>query len=177
MKRHLGVGRGDRFAVMSCNSHQYLELYHAAFLGAGIINPLNLRLAGSELQHILRDSGTSVVFVDAVFAEHFARNIEAVRSELSIRHVVLIGDGDLPHDIRYEDLISSGEPVVPAEPEETDPVVLMYTGGTTGVAKGALLDQRAELLNLYHIGLSVDFGEGRVYLHQTPMFHARPWRA
>lgn len=172
MRRQLGLGRGDRFAVMSCNSHQYLELYHAAFLGAGVINPLNLRLAGRELQHILRDSGTSVVFVDDVFAEHFSRNIEEVRSELPLRHVVLIGEGDHPHDVRYEDLIAAGEPAVPAEPDETDPAVLMYTGGTTGGAKGALLDQRAEMLNLYHIGLSVDFGEGRVYLHQTPMFHA-----
>lgn len=172
MKGQLGLQRGDRFAVMSCNSHQYLELYHAAFLGAGIINPLNLRLAGRELQHILRDSGTSVVFVDEIFAEHFARNIAEVRAELPLRHVVLIGNGDVPHDLCYEDLISGGEPVVPCEPEETDPVVLMYTGGTTGAAKGALLDQRAEILNLYHIGLAVDFGEGRVYLHQTPMFHA-----
>jgi acyl-CoA synthetase (AMP-forming)/AMP-acid ligase II len=172
MRRNLGLRPTDRFAVMSCNSHQYLELYHAAFLGAGIINPLNLRLAGVELQHVLRDSGTTVAFVDALFAEHFARNIAEVRDELALRAVVLIGDGDVPHDLRYEDLIASGQPAVPDEPEETDPVVLMYTGGTTGQAKGALLDQRAEILNLYHIGLAVDFGDGRVYLHQTPMFHA-----
>lgn len=175
MKHRLGIGPSDRFAVMACNGHEYLELYHAAFLGAGIINPLNLRLAGVELQQILRDSGTSVVFVDSVFADHFARNIAEVRSELAIRHVVLIGggnDSELPHDVTYEDLIRAGEPVVPDEPEETSPVVLMYTGGTTGASKGALLDQRAELLNLYHVGLSVDFGEGRIYLHQTPMFHA-----
>jgi acyl-CoA synthetase (AMP-forming)/AMP-acid ligase II len=141
-------------------------------LGAGVINPLNLRLAGKELQHILRDSGTTVVFVDEVFADHFDRNIAEARDELDIRQVVLIGDGDHPHDVRYEDLIAGGEPVVPQEPEETDPVVLMYTGGTTGLAKGALLDQRAEMLNFYHIGLSVDFDDTRVYLHQTPMFHA-----
>ncbi len=172
MKHQLGLGSTDRFAVMSCNSHQYLELFHAGFLGAGIINPLNLRLAGRELQHILRDSGTMVVFVDEIFADHFARNIAEVRSELPLRHVVLIGDGDFPHDFRYEDLIASGEPVIPTEPDETDPVVLMYTGGTTGVAKGVLLDQRAEVLNLYHIGMTLGFGEQRVYLHQTPMFHA-----
>ena len=134
--------------------------------------PLNLRLAGQELQFILADSGAEVVFVDAVFAEHFARNIAEVRSELPLRHVVLIGDGDVPHDLRYEDLIAAGDPVVPDEPEETDPVVLMYTGGTTGLPKGVLLEQRAEMLNLYHIGLAVGFPEGRVYLHQTPMFHA-----
>jgi long-chain acyl-CoA synthetase len=172
MRNQLGLESGDRFAVMSCNSHQYLELFHAAFLGAGIINPLNLRLAGKELQFILRDSGATVVFVDSIFAEHFARNIAEVRSELPLRHVVLIGDGDAPHDVRYEDLIESGGAVIPPEPEETDPVVIMYTGGTTGRAKGVLLDQRAEMLNFYHIGLAVDFGEDRVYLHQTPMFHA-----
>ena len=174
MRHQLGMLPDDRFAVMSCNSHEYLELFHAGFLGAGIINPLNLRLAGKELQHILRDSGTKVVFVDKFFAEHFVRNIEPVRSELALRHVVLIGDGDgdVPHDVRYDDLIDAGEAVVPEEPEETDPVVLMYTGGTTGLAKGVVLDQRAEMLNFYHIGLAVDFGMERVYLHQTPMFHA-----
>ena len=172
MRHQLGLRGDDRFAVMSCNSHQYLELFHAGFLGAGVINPLNLRLAGKELQHILRDSGTTVAFVDRLFAEHFARNIAEIRSELPLRHVVLIGDGDVPHDLNYEDLISTGEPIAPDEPDETDPAVLMYTGGTTGVAKGVLLDQRAEMLNFYHIGLAVDFGEDRVYLHQTPMFHA-----
>ncbi len=172
MRRHLGLSTGDRFAVMSANSHQYLELYHAGFLGAGVINPLNLRLAGAELQHILADSGTEVVFVDALFAEHFARHIGPVRHELPLQHVVLIGGGDAPHDFRYEDLITDGNPVVPHEPKETDPAVLMYTGGTTGMAKGALLEQRAEILNLYHIGLALGFGEQRVYLHQTPMFHA-----
>jgi acyl-CoA synthetase (AMP-forming)/AMP-acid ligase II len=45
LRRELGVRHADRFAVMSVNSHQFLELYHAAFLGAGTVNPLNLRLA------------------------------------------------------------------------------------------------------------------------------------
>ena len=48
----------------------------------------------------------------------------------------------------------------------------MYTGGTTGLPKGVLLDHRAEMLNLYHIAMAVDLDPGRVYLHQTPMFHA-----
>jgi acyl-CoA synthetase (AMP-forming)/AMP-acid ligase II len=172
MRTELGMEPGDRFAVMSCNSHQFLELYHAAFLGAGVINPLNLRLAGQELQYILADSGTKVAFVDAVFAEHFARNIEPVRADLPLRHVVLIGDGEVPHDLSYEDLLGAGRPIVPDEPEETDAALLMYTGGTTGMAKGVLLEQRAEMLNVYHIGIAVEMSDRRVYLHQTPMFHA-----
>src|SRR4029453_12229849 len=120
MRTELGVRRGDRVAVMSANSHQLLELYHAAFLGAGIVNPLNLRLAGKELQFILADSGTEVAFVDALFADHFARNIAQVRDHLPMRRVVVMGDGEASHDMRYEDLLASGRPVVPDEPDEDD---------------------------------------------------------
>jgi long-chain acyl-CoA synthetase len=164
----LGVGRGDRFAVMAFNSHQFLELYHAAFLGAGVVNPLNLRLAPRELTYILQDSGTRVCFVDPIFAGV----IDQVRSETGIEQVVLIGEGDAPHDLRYEDLLAGAEPLLPAEPEEEDPVVLMYTGGTTGLPKGVLLDQRAEVLNAYHVAMNWGLTEDYVYLHQTPLFHA-----
>ena len=91
---------------------------------------------------------------------------------MPLRHVVLMGDADVPHDVKYEDLIAAGRPVEPDEPAEDDPSVLMYTGGTTGRAKGVLIDQRAEALNLYHIGMTVGFNDDRRYLHQTPMFHA-----
>ena len=85
---------------------------------------------------------------------------------------MLIGDGDVPHDIGYEELLAAGTTDAPPEPDETDPVILMYTGGTTGRPKGVLLDQRAEMLNLYHAAVAVTLDEDRVYLHQTPMFHA-----
>ncbi|HEV2369412.1 MAG TPA: AMP-binding protein, partial [Acidimicrobiales bacterium] len=85
---------------------------------------------------------------------------------------VLVGPGDAPTDLDYEDLLAGSDPYTPEEPEEDDPVVLMYTGGTTGRPKGVVLDQRAELLNLYHIAATFGLGEHRVWLHQTPMFHA-----
>lgn len=172
----LGVGRGDRFAVMALNNHQYVELYHAAFLGAGVINPLNLRLAGKELDYIVRDSGTEVVFVDKTFAPALAQAIALAGDESTVRHTVLIdgpgGDPDAPYDFRYEDLIAASEPVLPDEPEETDPVVLMYTGGTTGLPKGVLCNQRAEILNTYHAVMRFpQLSEGTALL-QTPIFHA-----
>ncbi len=173
LQHQLGIGRGDRFAVMAVTRHEYLELYHAAFLGAGIINPLNLRLAGKELNYILRDSGTEVVFVD----QHFAPALQAALDAdepTSVRTVVLLGEGDGPCDVRYEDLLAAGEPIVPEEPEEEDSVVLMYTGGTTGLPKGVLVNQRAEILNMYHVALRFGrFNEpDEVNLLQTPIFHA-----
>ena len=162
------MGKRDRFAVMALNGHQFLECYHAAFLGAGVINPLNLRLAPKELEYILGDSGTKVCFADRFFAPV----IDKVRAAVGIEHVVMIGDGDAPHDVAYEDLLASASPEIPDEPEEDDPVVLMYTGGTTGLPKGVLLDHRAEMLNLYHVLQVWRFSADDVFLHQTPMFHA-----
>ncbi len=173
LENQLGLGPRDRFAVMAVNGHEYLELYHAAFLGAGVINPLNLRLAGPELDYIVRDSGTEVVFVDAHFHEVFTRAMAESDSKSPIRKLVLIGEGDQGCDIGYEDLLAAAQPVAPAEPEEEDPVVLMYTGGTTGLPKGVLVSQRAEMLNCYHVQMRFDrLNEGEVSLMQTPMFHA-----
>ncbi|MDQ1460406.1 MAG: long-chain acyl-CoA synthetase [Actinomycetota bacterium] len=166
--RDLGVRPDDRFAVMALNGHQFLECYHAAFLGAGVINPLNLRLAPKELEYILADSETKVCFTD----QFFAPVIDKVREAVGIEHVVMIGDGDAPHDVRYEDLLASATPRIPDEPEEGDAAVLMYTGGTTGLPKGVLLDHRAEMLNLYHVMQVWRFSSDDVFLHQTPMFHA-----
>jgi long-chain acyl-CoA synthetase len=166
--RDLGVSDDDRFAVMALNGHEFLECYHAAFLGAGVINPLNLRLAPKELEYILADSGTKVCFTD----QFFAPVIDRVRAAAGIENVVMIGDGDGPHDERYEELLASASPKIPDEPEESDPVVLMYTGGTTGLPKGVLLSHRAEMLNLYHVLQIWRFGADDVFLHQTPMFHA-----
>lgn len=167
----LGVGASDRFAVIALNSHQFEELWHASFLGAGVINPLNLRLAPKELAYILTDSGTEVVFVDKFFAPLLAA-ARAADENCPVRTVVLIGDGDVPHDLSYEDLVASAKPVVPNEPDEDDPVVLMYTGGTTGLPKGVLLSNRAEMLNIYHILMVIQLGREDIALVQTPMFHA-----
>jgi long-chain acyl-CoA synthetase len=164
----LGIGRSDHCAVMALNGHRYLELYHAAFLGAAVINPLNLRLAPKELEFILSDSETKVVLTDAAFAPV----VDRVREAAGVERVVLMGAGDVPHDLTFEEIIDQGEPKAPAEPDEADPVVLMYTGGTTGLPKGVIIDHRAAMLDLYKIAAIFGFDETHVYLHQTPMFHA-----
>ncbi len=161
----LGVGPGDRFAVMALNGHQMIELYHASLLTGAVINPLNLKLAPKELEFILADSGAKVCFADASFAPA----IDKVRGS---SRLVLVGSGDVAHDAAYEDLLGSGRAALPPEPDEDSPAVLMYTGGTTGLPKGVVIAQRALALDLYKVATRWAMDERYVYLHQTPMFHA-----
>ncbi len=167
MKSELDLNKGDRFAVLSLNSHYFMELYHAGYLGATMINPLNLRLAPLELEYVLKDSGTEVVFVDWAFAHV----VERVREAAGIKKVVLMGSGDVPHNLTQDDLIGVGSATVPDEPEEGDPAILMYTGGTTGLPKGVVMDNRASMLNLYKIAGMIKIDDSQVCLHQVPMFH------
>ena len=168
--KELGVQPSDRVAVMASNSTSFMELYHAAYLGGFVLNPLNLRFAPKELAFVLADSETKVVFVDFLFAGV----IDQVRAEAGIEKVVLIGEpiGDPPHDLRYDDLLAAGENVEPVEPEEDDACLLMYTGGTTGTPKGVLVSQRAEVLNAVHTRFAFPMEGGHVGLLMTPMFHA-----
>ncbi len=158
----LGLTATDRVAVVSLNSHRYLELYHAAYLGAALIVPVNYRLADPEIGHVLRHSGAKVVFVDAFNAAR----VQAIVGTDGPRLVSL--------EEEYEPLLASGEEVLPAEPDEDDHPMIMYTGGTTGHPKGVVTSQRAQVLNLYHLAQvqGLAFDETTVYLHHMPMFHA-----
>lgn len=168
----LGVGPRDRFAILALNSIEYLELYHASLLGAGVINPLNIRLAPKEIAFILGDSGSEVVFVDATFAPL----VEAIRDQVEcVRSVVLIGEGapdGVRIDARYDDVLAAGAPLVPDEPDEDDPATLTYTGGTTGLPKGVLHSHRTITCNIGAFLDLLDVTAGDVYGHVTPSFHA-----
>ncbi|MDN5855253.1 MAG: AMP-binding protein, partial [Actinomycetia bacterium] len=164
----LGVAPTDRYAVIADNSHRYLELWHAALFGAGIVTPLNSRLVAPELEYILNDAGVETVFVDSSYAP----TVEKLRNRTGVRTVVLLDDGDGAHDARYEDLIRRHEPAESTEPDEDDVAILMYTGGTSGRAKGVQLSQRSQVLNIYHMDFMYRyFAADDVFLMNTPMFH------
>jgi len=163
----LGVSPDDRIAVIGLNSIPFLELWHASLLGAAVMNPLNMRFSADELAYVLSDSETGVCFADATFAPLIA----SIRARTKLRHVVLIGHGDVPHDLRYDDLVGSGKAQLPPEPDEESPAALMYTGGTTGMPKGVVLSQRAEVLNQYHYAMEVPWITDQPAMVTTPMFH------
>jgi long-chain acyl-CoA synthetase len=152
----LGIGAGDRVAVVGPNCHRYLELYQA-IPGAGmVLVPLNQRHTAAELGYALKDSGAKVLFA-ATGIEH---------PDGLVEHVFDLGDG-------YEDLIAGAAPAAFPDGLSADTVAgLFYTGGTTGAAKGVMLTHRNLVANALHFQAAWAFGPDTCWLIAAPLFHA-----
>ena len=143
----LGVGRGDRVAVLSLNQDRYLELYLGVAWAGAVIVPLNIRWSAPENRDALRDSRPRVLVVDAAFARMgaaIARNDRLIR-------LVYADDAPRPRCRKAprttRRLLAASSPVPDAEAGETDLAGIFYTGGTTGRSKGVMLSHRSLMSN------------------------------
>lgn len=169
--QQLGLRKGDRVAIMMPNIPQY-PIAVAAILRAGLVvvnvNPL---YTARELQHQLQDSGARAIII----IENFAATLQQCLARTSVSHIVLASLGDLlglikgsmtnlvvrkfkkmvppfslPDAVRFNQAISHGQrlPQTHVSVDGNDIAVLQYTGGTTGVSKGATLLHRNILANV-----------------------------
>ncbi len=167
----LGLAKGDRVALMMPNVPQYLVAV-AGVLRAGLVvvnvNPL---YTPRELEHQLKDSGAKAI----VILENFAHTLQAVRAQVPVRHIVLTALGDtlgvpkrwlvnlvvrkvkklvpafeLPGAVGFNDALGQGRSKTYRAPDTgpNDVAVLQYTGGTTGISKGAVLLHRNLVANI-----------------------------
>ncbi|HVZ42676.1 MAG TPA: long-chain-fatty-acid--CoA ligase [Ramlibacter sp.] len=167
----LGLAKGDRVAVMMPNVPQY-PVAVAAILRAGcVVVNVNPLYTPRELEHQLKDSGAKAI----VIIENFANTLQQCIAATPVKHVVLAAMGDLlglvkgtlvnyvvrkvkkmvpafsvPGAVRFNDAIAQGERGTLRRPEikPDDVAVLQYTGGTTGVSKGAVLLHRNVIANV-----------------------------
>lgn len=171
LQHDLGLVKGDKFAIMVPNCLQYpIALFGALLAGLTVVN-VNPLYTARELEHQLKDSGTKAMLI----IENFASTLEKVIDNTSVEHVILTSLGDrlgmvkgavvncvvkyvkkmvpafkLANPIRFNKVISQGllktyQPVVLCG---EDLAFLQYTGGTTGVSKGAMLTHRNMIANL-----------------------------
>lgn len=166
----LGVGPGDRVATLAQNRVEYPPIYFAVAKLGAIHVPVNFRYKASEVRYALAQSEACVVLV----ADEFRDLVEGNRGDLpALRHVVPL-DGDGPGSTA--DLMARASDAEPAvEVEERAPHVMLYTSGTTGDPKGALLSHRTYVLQAAQTQGMTGLGEDDVGLCMFPMFHMGGW--
>ncbi len=197
----LGLLKGDRVAVMMPNVPQYPTAV-AAILRAGLvlvnINPL---YTARELEHQLKDSGAKAI----VILENFAATLEKCLSSTAIKHVVMCAMGDqlgllrgalvnyvvrhrkklvpqfnIPGAVRFNEAVARGTSAPWTKPDirGDDMAVLQYTGGTTGVSKGAVLLHRNLVANVLQneawsapLLRTIAHGEHPTIVCALPLYH------
>ncbi|MDR7300257.1 long-chain-fatty-acid--CoA ligase [Haloactinomyces albus] len=171
--RQRGVEPGLRVAVMGLNSMEVVEAYLASARLGAICVPVNFRFVADEVAYVLSDSGATAAVVGAPMVGTMAK----ARSQAPSVSTCLVVDDD-PHDAgqeaeRYEDVLrnASAERIERAV-DERAPAFIMYTSGTTGRPKGAVLTHHNLLMHAFssmaHLGAP---GDDRVWLAAAPLFH------
>lgn len=179
MLGELGLGPGDRFGVLMHNDHRFVELLLASGRAGTVAVPLNWRLTVEELEHPVGDSGAGVLFVGP---EH-RRKGEALAERLGVRTV--------PVPEGYEERMAGAGPATedrpgtppggapaadPPEPMDAlpggdDPALIVYTSGTTGTPKGAVLTHANLFWNALNDVLALGLDWRDVTLTLLPLMH------
>jgi len=192
----LKLGKGDRIAIMMPNVLQYpIALFGALRAGLVVVNT-NPMYTARELKHQLEDAGAKAIVV----LDNFAATLQQVVAETHVEHIITTGIGDLlgtkgavinfvlkhvkkmvppfelPHAVRFTDALSKGapHPLPKVQLGHDDVAFLQYTGGTTGVAKGAMLTHGNMVANMLQagawIGSNMKHGE-EVVITALPLYH------
>ena len=162
-----GLKHGDRVAILFYNGSPFAETYFAAVRVGLVATPVNFRLVGEEIAYILNDSGATALF----HGPEFLPVVEEVRDRCpALRLTVCPGGGS--RTLGYETFMAGGRPVeVDTGLAESDPCQLMYTSGTTGRPKGALISHGNVLWNLFNTILGREDRPGQVSVIVGPLYH------
>jgi fatty-acyl-CoA synthase len=168
-----GLKKGDRVAVLLYNCHQYLEIFLGLSKIGAILVPLNWRLAEPELEFILQDSGSQTL----IFEPEFEEVVSSIRSRLNLIHGNFFALGNPCPDwaVEYETTIKkkpTDEPSGNGSSGDEDPHIFMYTSGTTGVPKGAVLSHRKTFFNVLNADIVYDLSSKDIVIVTRPMFHS-----
>ncbi|PIF27770.1 long-chain acyl-CoA synthetase [Acidovorax sp. 56] len=196
-----GLVKGDRVAIMMPNVPQYPVVVAAVLRAGFVVVNVNPLYTPRELEHQLKDSGAKAI----VIIENFASTLQQCIANTPVKHVVLCAMGDqlgflkgmlvnyvvrnvkklvpeysLPGAVRFNDAIAQGErgSFKPADIKPDDIALLQYTGGTTGVSKGAVLLHRNVIANVLQaeawnepVMKSLAAGEQPTSVCALPLYH------
>ena len=156
----LGIGVGDRVAVVSHNAARMLVAFFGVCGSGRVLVPVNFRLKPDEVRYIVGHSGARVLLVDP--------ELDAPLSSVTAEHRIVLGDDDATY-------APPGSTPRPWEPDENATATINYTSGTTARPKGVQITHRNIWTNAVTFGWHAGVSDRDVYLHTLPMFHANGW--
>ncbi len=170
--QRLGVGRGDRVAYISPNTHRHLESFYAVPQIGAVLVPINFRLTADDFEYIINHCGATAVCAHSDQLEV----VETIRARLPhVRHFVAL-EGTREGWLDYEALLTAeAGSFEPAPIDERGLLTINYTSGTTSRPKGVMITHRNAYMNVVGTLIHVPMTCADRYLWTLPMFHANGW--
>jgi acyl-CoA synthetase (AMP-forming)/AMP-acid ligase II len=164
----MGVKRGDRVALLADNTYEWIEMYFAPAKAGAIFVPVNTTAVPREMEYVLNYVSPKVLILQPRFVDM----IQSMKDRLPSVESYVVMSADVPGMENYERLIrenSKEEPVVEIDPSDIG--LIIFTGGTTGMPRGAMHTHRGMIFNVHSmaIGLKQDYND--VEMHVTPIYH------
>lgn len=164
MRTRLGIGRGDRVALLAQNELESILLFFATQRLGAILVPVNFRFTTSEVDHIVADSGAKVLIVQ-----------ESLRPIAEPIKNVTLWSFDGEAGLIDELYSSSSVDNIEFTASDEDAVMILYTSGTTGFPKGAVISHRMLFWNSINTGLRLNLTQNDVVVTFLPLFHTGGW--
>jgi acyl-CoA synthetase (AMP-forming)/AMP-acid ligase II len=167
-----GVGQGGHIAQLLMNCSECIEIDFAVAKMGAVSVPVNFRLKAPEILYQLRDSESEVLF----FGEEMAAAVEEVRAELPHLRYICVGATRPEYALAYEEFLAASSQEPPLVPvSDDDPAFIMYTSGTTGSPKGAVITHKNLMINVMNGIMEWYPGLGEYpdekWLCVAPLFH------
>jgi long-chain acyl-CoA synthetase len=163
-----GVKKGEGIGIVSWNCLEYADVYGAAMKAGFIISPINPRLQASELDYLINYSGINTLFVGRELKE----TVSQLRQRFPKVKTYISLETSAPGMISYRDmLLAHPEEEPDVQVREEDPFLILYTSGTTGVARGALYTQGRNIENTRTKAIELGLEVGDKHIMMLPLFH------
>jgi fatty-acyl-CoA synthase len=168
--QRLGVQKGDVVSLLAHNSVVTIDLLYAATKIGAIFAPLNWRLVADELAYIVQDCGSKVLICGPEFTETLA----AMLPKITVEHLVSVEGAEIAGALVYEDELAAADNGEPERPflSPDDTACILYTSGTTGKPKGAMIPHRQIVWNAINTVISWGLTQDDISPIFTPMFHS-----
>jgi fatty-acyl-CoA synthase len=164
-----GVQKGDRVGIYSKNRFDFLDILFACGKIGAILTPFNIRLSTPETEYLLKKTNPSIVFYDPNLGIQFGK----IRPLLEKQHVVVMGNKMFDTDPDIYSLMTRNSSSAVERPAITmdDPFLIVFTGGTTGLPKGAVLSHRLVFWNSVNTIVSWGLRPDDIQPLLFPLFH------
>ena len=168
-----GITKGDRVAVLSINRIEYVDFFMATAKIGAILVPFNIRLTAQEIISLMKKIKPSVLLYDSQFV---SVTYELKKTKL-IESYMTIGENSVNGDPNSQQLMqnASGSEVERPKINFEDPHLILFTGGTTGLPKGAILSHRLIFWNSVNTIMSWGLNSDDIQPLMFPLFHTGGW--